>query len=232
LKNELRNFILRYSFPIYLLAAAFCSACSQRSISPADQKKAALLTIEAAQLVRFKDNTDSAQKAISLLDAATSLDSNNFLAWENKLMFYYPLKQKEKLLEVYTQLIRIRPGAYDLYQRIGFQYDEWGDTVNAILNYNKAAQICKTSLDTMSTANKDYSSLAYNPVISLIMAGDSTGAAKLLKKYIHEIPSDNPGRLQDIRYLEGLSRKGIWEGIRTGREKEGGGKWKYGGVSI
>ena len=98
-------------------------------------------------LVLFIDNPDSSKKAISLLDKATLIDSNYFLGYANKLMFYSQLKQFDKLIWTNNKLIQLRPSAQDLYLRGGIFYEQISDTESAKGYFNKSLTICNAVLE-------------------------------------------------------------------------------------
>lgn len=133
-------------------------------------------------LVAFINNPDSSKKAISLLDKATTIDSNYFLGHYNKLMFYNQLKQFDKAVLTVNKLLQIRPAAHDLYLSGGILYEQLGDTVSSKSYFKKSLAISNSVLDTMSKENRDYEMLVSNKAINLIMLGDQTRANELLKK--------------------------------------------------
>jgi tetratricopeptide (TPR) repeat protein len=120
------------------------------------------LNNRAMTLVLFIDNPDSSKKAISLLDKATLIDSNYFLGYSNKLLFYYQLKQFDKLIWTNNKLIQLRPLAHELYLRGGIFYEEIGDAESAKGYFNRSLKICNAVLDTMNTKNRDFVMLTTN----------------------------------------------------------------------
>lgn len=166
-------------------------------------------------LVPFIDNADSSQKALKLLDQATTIDSNYFLGHQNKLMFYYQHKQFEKALLTNNKLIQLRPNAHDLYLRGGILSEQLGDTVNSKNFFIKGLAICNSVLDTMNKKNRDHVMLTTNKAIGLIMLGDIQKANSILKtlyanqpdnfefdnvekKYIHSLMDKNKSELLDL----------------------------------
>jgi tetratricopeptide (TPR) repeat protein len=143
------------------------------------------------KFVLFIDNSDSSKKAIYLLDKATLIDSNYFIGYANKLMFYYQLKQFDKLIWTNNKLIQLRPSAHELYLRGGIFYEKIGDTESAKGFFNKSLTICNTVLDTMNTKNRDFLMLTTNQAINLIMLNDSARANNNLNVLYNNRP-DNP----------------------------------------
>jgi tetratricopeptide (TPR) repeat protein len=165
-------------------------SCGQSSTKHKSDPAAIQLNDKAMLLVPFIDNTDSSIKAISLLDKATSIDSNYFLGYNNKLMFYYQLKQFDKAVLTVNKLIQLRPLAYDLYQMGGVLYERLGDTVSSKNYFQKSLTICNNVLDTMDTKNRDHDMLCMNKAITLIILGDEAKGNQLLKQLYHKQTDD------------------------------------------
>ncbi len=164
-------------------------SCKQRSTVIKVDPKAVELNNTAMKLVNFLNNPDSSKKAILLLDEATKIDTNYFLGYYNKLMFYSQLKQYDKAIITINKLIQIRPYAHDLYLTGGILYEGIGDTVSSKQYFTKSLIICSNVLDTMSIKNRDYEMLVTNKATNLIMLGDQEKANQLLKK-LYEGQSD------------------------------------------
>lgn len=165
-------------------------ACGQKPAKHKVDPAAVQLNNQAMTLVPYIDNADSSNKAISLLDNATEIDSSYFLGYSNKLMFYYQLKQFDKALLTNNKLIQLRPNAHDLYLRSGMLYTQLGDTTNAKTYFTKGLTICNSVLDTMTNTNRDYVMLTTNQAIALVMLGDTAKANKILKALYDNQPDD------------------------------------------
>ena len=165
---------------IFVLIALY--SCGQKPKKCKGDPAAVDLNNKAMTLVRFIDNVDSSKKAISLLDNATSIDSNYFLGYYNKLMFFNQLKQFDKAVLTINKLIQLRPSAHDLYLTGGILYERIGDTISSKKYFEKSLTICNTVLDTMNKTNRDYEMLVGNEAVNLIMLGDEIKANELLKK--------------------------------------------------
>lgn len=168
-------------FIITFLAVALYS-CGQKTAKYKVTPASVQLNNQAMTLVPYIDNTDSSTKAISLLDKATEIDSNYFLGYYNKLMFYNKLKQFDKAILTINKLILLRPSAHDLYLTGGLLYEKIGDTISSHEYFQKSLTICNNVLDTASNKNRDYEMLVSNKAINLIMLGDTNKANDILKK--------------------------------------------------
>ena len=189
----------------FLLIAIY--SCGQKPAKHKVDPAAVQLNNQAMTLVRFINNADSSKKAISLLDKATLIDSNYFLGYSNKQMFYYQLKQFDKLIWTNNKLIRLRPTAHDLYLRGGLFYEQIGDTVSANEYFNKSLTICNAVLDTMNNKNRDFVMLTTNQTINLIMLNDSAKANKILKELYHNQPDDPQFDNVEKKYIQSLMGK-------------------------
>ena len=189
----------------FLLIALY--SCGQNAARQKVDPAAVKLNNQAMTLVRFIDNADSSKKAISLLDKATSIDSNYYLGYSNKLMFYYQLKEFDKLISTNNRLIQLRPSAHDLYLTGGIFYEKIGDTVSAKRYFNKSLTICNAVLDTMNTKNPDFVMLTTNQAVNLIMLNDSTKANSILKTLYDNQPDDPQFESVEKQYIQTIMTK-------------------------
>ncbi|MBS0646473.1 MAG: tetratricopeptide repeat protein [Verrucomicrobia bacterium] len=192
-----------------LIAFSFTGlvSCGQSTLKHEVDPSAIRLNNQAMTLIPFIDNPDSSQKAIKLLDQATTIDTNYFLGYANKLMFYYQLHQFDKALLTNNKLIQLRPTAHDLYLRSGMLYSQIGDATKAKTYFTKALTICNSVLDTMTKTNRDFVMLTTNKAITLIMLGDTTKANKILKVLYDNQPDDPDFGNVEKKYIQSLMNK-------------------------
>src|SRR5262245_4814447 len=94
---------------IWVFALTSLCSCAQNAAKHQVDPAARAFNEQAMTLLySSNDNTDSMEKAIALLDSATLIDSNYYLAYYNKLVFLNNLKQFDKALLAVNNLIRIR----------------------------------------------------------------------------------------------------------------------------
>ena len=158
------------------------SSCIQKSAENKTNPAAIELNNKAMLLVPYLENSDSSRKALSLLEKATTIDSNYFMRYFNKLTFLSQLKQLNKAIATINKLIDLKPGANDLYMYGGFFYERTGDTVSSNSYFQKSLEICNQVLDTMSNNNTDYTMLVINKATNLIMLGEERKANESLEK--------------------------------------------------
>jgi hypothetical protein len=137
---------------------------------------------DSAIRMTYTMNESGYRKAISLLDEATALDSNFFMAYWNKFVFQLQLKQYAQALITTHSLIRIRPSAQDIYLTRGLINERMGDTIAARGDFQKGLSILDGVLDTMGVGNRDYDVLFLNKAIDLIMLGEQVKGNELIKQ--------------------------------------------------
>src|SRR4051794_29319897 len=91
---------------IFLLLLIGCKGKTDKYPLPPLSLK---LESKAMELVTQLGNKDSCLKAISLLDSATDMDNDYFLAYYNKLPFLCSLREYGKAINAVNNAIRIKP---------------------------------------------------------------------------------------------------------------------------
>jgi tetratricopeptide (TPR) repeat protein len=197
LKSGAATYRINISFGVkmILIISLFNAfGCGRKPVKHKTDSAAVNLNNRAISLSRYIHDQDSCKKAITLLDSATSIDSNYFLGYYNKLMFLNQLRQYDKAIAAVNHLIRIRPGINDLYLTGGMLFDKTGDTLTARLYFEKTLAICNTVLDTMNRKNRDYDILRMNKGISLVMLGQQKTGNQILE-HLYDGPTDIPKEL-------------------------------------
>jgi tetratricopeptide (TPR) repeat protein len=166
-------------------------SCGQKPAKHKPDPAAVELNNMAMTLVASIDNSDSSKIAIALLDKATTIDSNYFLGYYNKLMFFNQLKQYDKAILTVNKLIQLQPLTHDLYMAGGLLYERKGDTISSKRYFEESLTICDNILDTMSNKNRDFNMLVCDKAISLIMLGQQEEANKYLKALYDTIHDDS-----------------------------------------
>jgi tetratricopeptide (TPR) repeat protein len=177
---------LKFTLVLLLFGLFSCGQIgSKHTIDPYAKK----LNDSAVRLT-FRMHDSDYQNAILLLDQATTVDNNYFLAYWNKLSFQSRLKQYDKAIVTTKNLIRIRPMAPDLHVTCGILYERIGDTISAPLDFQKALSLYNDVLDTMNVSNRDYDMLFMNRAVDLIMLGKQIEGNVLLKQLYNRQTDD------------------------------------------
>jgi tetratricopeptide (TPR) repeat protein len=166
----------------WVLSLISLCSCAQDTPKHKVDPAAKAFNERAMTLYSFIDNIDSAKKAIVLLDSATTIDSDYYLAYYNKLIFSTNIKQFDKALLAANNLIRIRPSVHDFYLTRGFLYYRLGNTNASKSDFQHSLTICGKVLDTMSSKNKNYDYISMDRAISLIMLGQQDKGQQILKQ--------------------------------------------------
>jgi tetratricopeptide (TPR) repeat protein len=195
-------------FILIFLSIALYS-CGQKNTKTKVDQTAVNINNSAMTMVKYLKNADSSQKAIELLDSATTLDTNYYLGYFNKLMFLNNLKQFDKAILTTQNLIRLRPDAHDLYIIGGVFCEKNSDTISSKGYFQKSLAICNVVLDTMSFKNSDYEMIMTNKAVNLIMLNRNAEANTVLKK-LGETQSD--GEMKNITLsMMGLNKNQLIE---------------------
>jgi len=189
----------------FLLIALY--SCGQKSTKYKPNPAAIQLNNQAMTLVTHIDNPDSSRKAISLLNKATTIDSNYVLGYSNKLMFYCQLKQFDKAILTINKIISLRPNNHYTYLIGGLLYEKVGDTVFSKTYFTKSLTLCNAILDTMNIKNRDYVFMTINQAINLKMLNDSTKANKILKDLYDNQPNNPEYDNAEKKYIQSIMNK-------------------------
>jgi len=170
--------VLKFTFLLLFSGLFSCGqTISKHTTNPYAKKLNDSAMREASHM-----NDSGYQKTILLLDQATTIDSNYFMAYWNKLIFQSQLKQYDKAIVTAKNLIRIKPMAPDLYLTCGGLYERISDTLSAKDAFQKALSLYNNLLDTMSVGNRYYDMLFMNKAVDLIMLGEPIKGNELLKQ--------------------------------------------------
>ena len=172
---------MRYLKCIFIFTTLAINACGQSPSRHTIHPEAVKLNNKIIELSPYLDNPDSCRKAIAYLDQATTIDSNYFLGYYNKLIFLYPLKQYEKAVFAVNNCIRLKPGAHDLYLTGGVLYEKIGNKILAKRYFEKSLAIVSSVLDTMEVNSLNYEMLSINKGINLIMLGQDKRGRDIIK---------------------------------------------------
>jgi tetratricopeptide (TPR) repeat protein len=167
-------------FSILCLFTVIFSCC--QTLSKKEIRNAATKLNDSAVVLMQYSNADSSLKAADYLNRATTIDTNFYLAYWNKLILEIQLKRLRDAIEVTNNLIRIRPASPDLYVTCGILNEKIENKSTANNYFNYALKIYKIILDTMDKKNNDYNLLLTNMAITIIILGDQIKGNKILQQ--------------------------------------------------
>jgi tetratricopeptide (TPR) repeat protein len=191
-------------------------SCAQNTAKHVVNPQAALLEKQVIPLFAYSDNPDSCKKALLLLDSATTVDSDFFMAYanklnflggfSNKLFFLGNANQTNKAINAIDEIIRLQPNQIWFTLR-GNIYEKTGDTISAKKDFQKSLSICNQVLDTMSKNNQDYFMFVTNKAVNLIMLNDSADANKILEALYENYTGNSDWDKVDKEYILSLINK-------------------------
>jgi tetratricopeptide (TPR) repeat protein len=123
----------------------------------------------------YKDDSLTLVKKIALLDKATQIDSNFYIAYCNKLAFQNEAKQYVQALKTVKEIIRLSPATPDFYGTAGLLYERTGDSVNSAKYYSIAIERFNKVLDTVPAGSKNYYQYLSTKALTLIFSGNKEG---------------------------------------------------------
>jgi tetratricopeptide (TPR) repeat protein len=203
-------------FPLCLFILASCTQ-QENAVTKHEVPEAAKKLNDSAIVLYQRSSKDSAElvKMIELLDKATAIDSNFYMAYNNKIMFLFAAKQYDKALVASKQLIRIHPEVPDFYGRTGIICEILGDSVTAHGYFVKAGELYDHILDTMNTASPDYDMFVMTVGMNKVMMGEEQKGNEILKQ-VYDRQKD-PVRREAVAKFVGKNKKEMIEMVKTGK---------------
>ena len=208
IKSVLPNMkTIKLLFLFFLFASVSHAQKSSESPRYTIPNAARRLNDSAMNMVKKFNDRPHVVKAISLLDMATAIDTNYFIAYNNKLVFQSGLKQYESSIATLKHLIRLKPAAPDFYVTGGVFYEKLGDSITAKKYFRAALTRYDKLLDTMDKKNKSYTFLMMNKGVNLILLGDQAKGQQILKQ-LYDSSTDDKFR-QGISMFMNKTRREI-----------------------
>jgi len=165
---------------IFFLLTAL-SACGQRA-----ENNKHLIDPKAGRLndsaLSIMERSQDYKKAIALLDQATRIDSNFYIAFWNKTNFELDMNEFDSALSTAKNLHRIKPGSPDYFFVEGIIYDKMRDTISSQKYFRESENRYETILDTMNTSSKQYRSMLITKAANLKIIGQEQKGNDLLKQ--------------------------------------------------
>jgi tetratricopeptide (TPR) repeat protein len=210
---------MKFIFGLLLLALVSCNA-PDNTLAKHEVPAEAMKLNDSAITLYMRGSKDSAElvKLIAMLDKATAIDSNFYMAYNNKIMFLFATKQYDKALTASKQLIRIHPDVPDFYGRTGIIYEILGDSVSAHGYFVKAGELYDHVLDTMNTASPDYDMFVMTVGMNKVMMGQQKEGDAIIKQ-VYDRQKD-PVRREAVAKMVGKTKKEMIEEVKGAKVKE------------
>jgi len=132
------------------------------------------------QMEPGSDN-DLSLKQLDLLNQAIKIDSNYFVAYNNKFGVERRLKKYKDALITANEMLRLFPRDPTLKFFAGKMYDINGDTIRARAYYQDYLFQCNRELDTMTMRNKQREFLELQKGLVLVLLGQPKKGQETIK---------------------------------------------------
>jgi tetratricopeptide (TPR) repeat protein len=129
-------------------------------------------------------NRDS---ALTLLNKATDIDSNYYIAFGNKVSIYASTGDYKQAIVNSQQVLRIKPDLAEAVVFLGILYDKSGQIKEAKEQYNLAIRLFDKRL---LVSDKNQKANKINRVLGLLLVGEQTKGMEEIKKLQNEYPND------------------------------------------
>ena len=174
----------------FIFTFIFLSSCGQFStVKKTTIDAEAMALNDSAIALNITFDQENTLKAIKLLDKATEIDPDYYLAHWNKYVFLNELNKKEQAFETLKTLEKLSPENPELLMASGVFYENSGDSSTAIEKYQKANNIYQSILDTTVNVGIQYSMLQSNRAINLILLGKKVEGREILE-YLYKNEKD------------------------------------------
>jgi len=171
--------IIIYSLIIFSLLLSGCNT------NP--QKKAKQLHDKAIFITLREPDSAKIMKAIELLNQATDLQPDYYVAYGNKLKFQRGLGLWNDAFSTLKVMEQLKPNDPDLKTMLGAFYEHHKkDTIQAKIKYNEADLLYKHMLDTILYNSYNYESVIIGYTLNLKLLGEESEANRILYDYYGE----------------------------------------------
>ena len=127
-------------------------------------------------------NEDSILKAISMLDQATKIQPDYYLAHWNKFIYQNQLGLTKDALTTLKDLEKLTPENPDWKVELGIFMEVNGDSLKAREKYVEADRLYKSILDTLTSKTEPYQMILTNRAVNLKLLGYENEGDKILKE--------------------------------------------------
>lgn len=193
-----------------LLSLTWYFSCAQpkHKINPEARK----LNDSAVYMIFHAMQPDSApyKNAINLLNRAIKIDSNYYIAYQNRFAYQTQSKQYSAALESAKHMLKTHPDDATILALTGCAYERAGDQISASRCYNNALSNYQKILDTMSIRNRDYCFFVTGKASALILLNKNEQSYAYLKEILQK--DTNPLNKQLYEQLLADSRNDILYG--------------------
>lgn len=156
---------------------------------------------------------DKVLKAIELLDQATRIQPDYYLAYWNKMVFQSQIGRTEEAIETLNKLEEIKPKDPDLKTLLGVYIELNKDSLQARQKFMEAENLYSRIFDTLKIESDLYSFHLTNRAINFKLLGFEKDAEETFQSVKKE--QTNQDLQEMILEFQNLDRKELLEYFRT-----------------
>ena len=152
-----------------------------------EQNKAKRLYNKALIMTSFNPDTARVMQALELLNKATDMQPDYYIAYDYKLLIQSQLGFTDDAFSTLKIMELLKPENPDLKTMLGAYYEyHKGDTMQAKVKYNEADLLYKSIIDDIISDSCKYESIIMGYTLNLKMLGKETEANRILYDYYGE----------------------------------------------
>ena len=190
-------------FNILLTITLLCSfSCNSQNKQSYDEKAIALNN-RASELIITKPDS-----ALILLNQATEIDPDYYLAHNNKINLFISRGEFDKAIESAEKGVKAKPDLAESVTMLGMLYDYKGQTDKAREQYTKALEIYNRRLE---NSDKNEFDNKLNRALTLLLLEKLEEGQKEIERLLQEYPNDSKIQMlvdfDKQQYLNNLFRQ-------------------------
>jgi len=162
-----------FCFLLFIVGMS-CSSENKKSVDPS-----AVLVYDKGMDCMVNSKVDS---AIIYFNKAIEIDSSYYYAYYYKEVSECRVKKYDDAIQTLKKMITLWPENSGCYSYLGLIYEIKKDTIQSSLYFNKAVELEKAVLDTMSETNSNYPYFMLTTAIDNVYAGKDKEAHEIFNK--------------------------------------------------
>lgn len=172
---------MRHINIILTLLTLLTVSCNSQT-HPDIDKEAIALNNQAIEIIH--SDPDS---ALRLLDKATDIDKDYYVAYNNKVSVYCSKGDYDNAIKAAVQGLKVKPDLAEAVTMLGMLYDYTRQPDKAKEQYKKAIDLYDNRI---ATSDKDKQANRLNRAHALLLLGNETEGQKEVRELLKENPDD------------------------------------------
>ncbi|MDR1652671.1 MAG: hypothetical protein LBS01_03290 [Prevotellaceae bacterium] len=184
---------LHYSLLI-VTVLLFC--CTNKTVN---KKELSVILNDSAISLYY--HSDDFTNVIILLDSAIKLNPKYYTAYWNLIAIQNSAGKKSEAFKTVKKMSDNFPLNPDILSLKGIYYEIFGDSINAVLSYQKADKRYKYLLDSLTVESKSYQSVVMNYALNLKLLHEEDKANETLFELRQKIDDEIVKQAIDSFYI-------------------------------